>query len=248
MNTRKNLEQDGGTPKRSLSIRQRCGLMHACLYMVCCKCICCKKGSKESSTEDDGAVFETSVLILGCHGSGKSTLLHQFSQPPENREALPTGIVPTDGFSIKQVKYKNNMISFWEVGGTPQLRKYWHRYATTTFFQVLVFVVDVSEAGVTAIGKSISELKRFIDEVKAKVLLRRKTLLVLLNKADAVSTPSTPQEFKTTLVSYKAMFQFAHEHFNSVRIMLTSSQAIECGHVKNSCKSHKDVLDSIVFK
>ena len=140
------------------------------------------------------------------------------------------------------------MISFWEVGGTPQLRKYWHRYATTTFFQVLVFVVDVSEAGETAIGDSIVELKRFIEEVKSKVLLRRKTLLVLLNKADAVSTPSTPQEFKTTLVSYKAMFQFAHEHFNSVRIMLTSSKAIECGHVKTFCKSHKDVLDSIVFK
>ena len=137
-----NSVQETGS-KRALTLAQRCGLVHACMYMACCKCFCCKRCSKKNEAEDEGAIFETSALLLGCSGSGKSTLLYQLSKPSSKRGTLPTvDIEPTNGFSIKQIKYKNNMISFWEVGGTPALRKYWSKYATTTFFQVLVYVVD----------------------------------------------------------------------------------------------------------
>ena len=91
------------TTSKSLTIKQRCGILHAGCYMICCKCILCK--SKTQNEENEILPIEKSYLLLGCGTCGKSTLLHRFSTLDFNEQLDENSILPTNGFSVKQIKY-----------------------------------------------------------------------------------------------------------------------------------------------
>ena len=93
---------------------------------------------KKSIEESQELPIEKSYLLLGCGPCGKSTLLHRFSTLNFKEKLEENSISPTNGFSVKQVKYKDALISFWELGGSEKIRKYWPRYVEKELFDGLI--------------------------------------------------------------------------------------------------------------
>merc|ERR1712230_65300 len=51
--------------------------------------------------------------------------------------------IPTIGFNVETVEYKNINFSVWDVGGQDKIRKLWRHYYENT--QGLIFVVDSND-------------------------------------------------------------------------------------------------------
>jgi small GTP-binding protein len=61
-------------------------------------------------------------LILGLGGSGKTTILYKLKM----KKIVTT--VPTIGFNVETVSYKNLDLMIWEVGGHKTIRPLWKHY------------------------------------------------------------------------------------------------------------------------
>ena len=57
------------------------------------------------------------AIILGLDGAGKTTLLYNLHLG----EIVRT--IPTIGFNVERVKYKNCNFHLWDVGGQTRMRK-----------------------------------------------------------------------------------------------------------------------------
>jgi ADP-ribosylation factor protein 6 len=107
--------------------------------------------------------------------------------------------IPTVGFNVESVTYKNVKFNVWDVGGQDKIRPLWrhyysgtidraHRYrhdawdsSLTTIFigtQGLIFVVDSSDTA--RLDEARSELHKIINDREMKDAL----LLVFANKQD----------------------------------------------------------------
>ena len=84
--------------------------------------------------------------------------------------------VPTIGFNVETLEYKNIAFTVWDVGGQEKLRALWRHYFNST--QALIFVVDSSDRA--RLGEAAEELHRLIKEAELQDAL----LLVLANKQD----------------------------------------------------------------
>ena len=91
--------------------------------------------------------------------------------------------IPTIGFNVETVEYKNISFTVWDVGGQDKIRPLWRHYYQNT--QGIIFVVDSNDreriddsSGCDNSGKE--ELNRMLagDE------LRDAILLVFANKQD----------------------------------------------------------------
>ena len=65
------------------------------------------------------------VVMLGLDAAGKTTILYKL----HIGEVLST--VPTLGFNVEKVQYKNVMFTVWDVGGQEKLRPLWGIISTT---------------------------------------------------------------------------------------------------------------------
>ena len=74
------------------------------------------------------------VVMLGLDAAGKTTILYKL----HIGEVLST--VPTLGFNVEKVQYKNVLFTVWDVGGQEKLRPLWRHYFNNT--DGLIFVVD----------------------------------------------------------------------------------------------------------
>ena len=54
---------------------------------------------------------KTRILLLGLDGAGKTTILYKLKLD----EYLAT--IPTVGFNVETVEYKNLTMTIWDVGG-----------------------------------------------------------------------------------------------------------------------------------
>ena len=72
--------------------------------------------------------------MLGLDAAGKTTILYKL----HIGEVLST--VPTLGFNVEKVQYKNVVFTVWDVGGQEKLRPLWRHYFNNT--DALIFVVD----------------------------------------------------------------------------------------------------------
>ncbi|CAI7829459.1 unnamed protein product [Closterium sp. NIES-54] len=77
---------------------------------------------------------EMRVLMLGLDAAGKTTILYKL----HIGEILST--VPTIGFNVEKVQYKNVQFTVWDVGGQEKLRPMWRNYFNNT--DALIYVVD----------------------------------------------------------------------------------------------------------
>eukprot|EP00897_Mesotaenium_endlicherianum_P002442 jgi/Mesen1/2225/ME000152S01314 len=64
--------------------------------------------------------------MLGLDAAGKTTILYKL----HIGEILST--VPTIGFNVEKVQYKNVQFTVWDVGGQEKLRPLWRHYFNNT--------------------------------------------------------------------------------------------------------------------
>lgn len=91
---------------------------------------------------------EVRVLILGLDNAGKTTILYKL----QIGEVVTT--VPTIGFNVETVTYKNLRFQVWDLGGQTSIRPYWRCYYQNT--NAVIYVVDSSDPERMAISKQVS--------------------------------------------------------------------------------------------
>ncbi|KAL5541449.1 hypothetical protein UlMin_009159 [Ulmus minor] len=74
------------------------------------------------------------ILMVGLDAAGKTTILYKLKLG----EIVTT--IPTIGFNVETVEYKNISFTVWDVGGQDKIRPLWRHYFQNT--QGLIFVVD----------------------------------------------------------------------------------------------------------
>jgi len=113
---------------------------------------------------------EVRILMVGLDAAGKTTILYKLKLG----EIVTT--IPTIGFNVETVEYKNISFTVWDVGGQDKIRPLWRHYFQNT--QGLIFVVDSNDRD--RVGEAREELHRMLNEDE----LRDATLLVFANKQD----------------------------------------------------------------
>ncbi|XP_020625090.1 ADP-ribosylation factor 1-like 2 [Orbicella faveolata] len=113
---------------------------------------------------------EMRILMVGLDAAGKTTILYKLKLG----EIVTT--IPTIGFNVETVEYKNISFTVWDVGGQDKIRPLWRHYFQNT--QGLIFVVDSNDR--ERAGEAREELNRMLGEDE----LRDATLLVFANKQD----------------------------------------------------------------
>jgi len=123
-----------------------------------------------------GPKIEMRVVTLGLDGAGKTTILFKLKQ----NEFVPT--IPTIGFNVETLEFKNVKITLWDVGGQHKLRPLWKHYYLNT--QAVIFVLDASNRD--RLGEAQSELVKLLSEKE----LKDASLLILANKQDEAGCAS----------------------------------------------------------
>lgn len=119
------------------------------------------------------------ILMVGLDAAGKTTILYKLKLG----EVVTT--IPTIGFNVETVEYKNISFTVWDVGGQDKIRPLWRHYYQNT--QGLIFVVDSNDAD--RINNARDELHRMLaeDELKDSVVL------VFANKQDLPNAMSASE-------------------------------------------------------
>jgi ADP-ribosylation factor-like protein 1 len=84
--------------------------------------------------------------------------------------------IPTIGFNVETLQYKNIKFQVWDLGGQTSIRPYWRCYYPNT--DAIIFVVDSSDTERLSIAKQ--ELNAMLEEEELKDAI----LLVFANKQD----------------------------------------------------------------
>lgn len=130
---------------------------------------------------------EMRVVMLGLDAAGKTTILYKL----HIGEVLST--VPTIGFNVEKVQYKNVQFTVWDVGGQEKLRPLWRHYFNNT--DGLIYVVDSLDRERT--GKAKAEFQAIISDP----FMRNSAILVFANKQD-MKGAMTPMEVCEALGLY----------------------------------------------
>jgi len=113
---------------------------------------------------------EMRILMVGLDAAGKTTILYKLKLG----EIVTT--IPTIGFNVETVEYKNISFTVWDVGGQDKIRPLWRHYFQNT--QGLIFVVDSNDR--ERMSEARDELARMLNEDE----LRDAVVLVFANKQD----------------------------------------------------------------
>jgi len=89
---------------------------------------------------------EHRILMLGLDNAGKTTILYKMKLG----ETITT--IPTIGFNVETVKYKNISFNTFDVGGQAKIRPLWRHYYQNV--DALIFVIDSTDSD------------RFLDDEK----------------------------------------------------------------------------------
>ncbi|XP_029682721.1 ADP-ribosylation factor 4-like isoform X1 [Takifugu rubripes] len=107
---------------------------------------------------------------VGLDGAGKTTLLYKLKLS----EVVTT--IPTIGFNVETVEYKNISFTVWDVGGQTIIRPLWRHYYVNV--QGVIFVIDSNDP--QRLKEAADELHTMFEEEQ----LRDVPSLVLANKQD----------------------------------------------------------------
>ncbi|WWD19819.1 ADP-ribosylation factor 6 [Kwoniella shandongensis] len=130
-------------------------------------------GSLSKVMEKLGKAFGTKemrILMLGLDAAGKTTILYKLKL----NQSVTT--IPTVGFNVETVTYKNVKFNVWDVGGQDKIRPLWRHYYTGT--QGLIFVIDSNDEN------RIDEARHELDRILSDREMQNCLLLVFANKQD----------------------------------------------------------------
>jgi small GTP-binding protein len=96
---------------------------------------------------------------VGLDAAGKTTILYKLKLG----EIVTT--IPTIGFNVETVEYKNICFTVWDVGGQDKIRPLWRHYFQNT--QGLIFVVDSNDR--ERIVEAQEELQKMVRESQDKL-------------------------------------------------------------------------------
>ncbi|XP_041651381.1 ADP-ribosylation factor 4-like [Cheilinus undulatus] len=119
------------------------------------------------------------ILMVGLDAAGKTTILYKLKLG----EIVTT--IPTIGFNVETVEYKNISFTVWDVGGQDKIRPLWRHYFQNT--QGLIFVVDSNDR--ERVREAAEELSKMLSEDE----LRDAVLLVFANKQDLPNAQSVSE-------------------------------------------------------
>jgi len=119
------------------------------------------------------------ILMVGLDAAGKTTILYKLKLG----EIVTT--IPTIGFNVETVEYKNINFTVWDVGGQDKIRPLWRHYFQNT--QGLIFVVDSNDR--ERVKEARAELEKMLSEDE----LRDAALLVFANKQDLPNAMSVAE-------------------------------------------------------
>ena len=116
---------------------------------------------------------EYRLLIIGLDASGKTSILYKLKLG----EVVTT--IPTIGFNVETVSYKNTALTMWDVGGCDKIRPLIRHYLPNT--QGLICVVDSHDR------ERLPEINEHLSRMLAEDELRDAPVLIYLNKMDLPS-------------------------------------------------------------
>jgi len=117
------------------------------------------------------------ILMVGLDAAGKTTILYKLKLG----EVVTT--IPTIGFNVETVEYKNISFTVWDVGGQDKIRPLWRHYYQNT--QGVIFVVDSNDRDRIDDSKDYEHsAKEELNRMLAEDELRDAVLLVFANKQD----------------------------------------------------------------
>jgi len=122
---------------------------------------------------------ERRCLLFGLDAGGKTTTLYKLKLG----EIVTT--IPTIGFNVESVKYKNTNFTFWDVGGQPSIRALWRHYLANT--NALIFVVDSNDR------ERLQEAHEELHKVLSEAEVADAALLVFANKQDLPNAASVAE-------------------------------------------------------
>ncbi|OLP77805.1 ADP-ribosylation factor 1, partial [Symbiodinium microadriaticum] len=142
---------------------------------------------------------EVRILILGLAAASGPLVIEQGTVT-----AAVVQTIPTIGFNVETVQYKNIKFQVWDLGGQTSIRPYWRCYYPNT--NAIIYVVDSADPD--RIGDSKEELRLMLEEEELKGV----TLLVLANKQDlpgALSAAEVSESLGLTAIRNRqwAIFQ-----------------------------------------
>ncbi|KAG7524428.1 ADP-ribosylation factor 1 [Solea senegalensis] len=122
---------------------------------------------------------EMRILMVGLDAAGKTTILYKLKLG----DVVTT--IPTIGFNVETLEYRNISFTVWDVGGQDKIRPLWRHYFQNT--QGVIFVVDSNDRERCAEARE--ELLRMLAEDE----LREAVLLVFANKQDLPNAMSAAE-------------------------------------------------------
>jgi ADP-ribosylation factor protein 1 len=110
------------------------------------------------------------IVMIGLDAAGKTTVLYKLKL----NDVVTT--IPTIGFNVEKVEYKNLRMTIWDIGGQDRLRPLWRHYYDNT--NGVIFVVDSAD------DLRMDIAKKEIAKTMSEDSLRDAKLLVFANKQD----------------------------------------------------------------
>ena len=119
------------------------------------------------------------ILMVGLDAAGKTTILYKLKLGDVVHS------IPTIGFNVEEITYKNISFHVWDVGGQTQIRRFWDQYFNNT--DAIIFVVDSADRG------RIDEAKEELHKLMNDESLKDAAFLVYANKQDMAGAMSTSE-------------------------------------------------------
>ncbi|KAJ3278704.1 hypothetical protein HDU76_009789, partial [Blyttiomyces sp. JEL0837] len=110
------------------------------------------------------------IVMIGLDAAGKTTILYKLKLG----EVVTT--IPTIGFNVEDVQYKNLNFTVWDIGGQDKIRRLWKHYYQNC--QGIIFVIDSQDRD--RILEARDELEKLLSDDE----LRDAALLIFANKQD----------------------------------------------------------------
>tara|TARA_B100001123_G_scaffold444325_1_gene592826 strand:+ start:89 stop:640 length:552 start_codon:yes stop_codon:yes gene_type:complete len=113
---------------------------------------------------------KTKFVLIGLDSAGKTTLLYKLKL----NENVST--IPTIGFNVEEVTYRNMSMTMWDIGGQTKIRQLWSHYYDN--LDGIIFMIDSNDSS------RMEEVQRELLYLNSEKRLRGVPILFYANKQD----------------------------------------------------------------